>query len=116
MLFGSTEGGSIQLWSICHLRCEDPPDLVPKSWPELTEVLHRFKDVMDESVDLPPTRSTDHRISLCEGAQLVNVHPYRYPHFQKNEIEKLTIEMLQTYLSHCESILFSGVACAQKGQ
>lgn len=34
-------------------------------------------------------------IFLQPGATLINVDPYRYPHFQKNEIKRLTTTMLQ---------------------
>ena len=45
---------------------------------------------------LPPVRSHDHRITLEPGAGPVNVRPYRYPHIQKNEIERAIREMLST--------------------
>ena len=37
----------------------------------------------------------DHEIHLLPNAAPVNVRPYRYPHFQKNEIERQVSEMLQ---------------------
>ncbi|PON79578.1 hypothetical protein TorRG33x02_235330, partial [Trema orientale] len=43
---------------------------------------------------LPSARTRDHRILLQPGAPPVNVCPYRYPHIQKAEIEKLVQEML----------------------
>lgn len=42
-------------------------------------------------------------ITLVVGAHPVNVNPYKYPHFQKNEIKRLTKEMLQHGLI-CQSI------------
>ena len=39
-------------------------------------------------------RVQDHRIPLLSGAAPVNVRSYRYPNFQKYEIEKLVSEML----------------------
>jgi len=44
---------------------------------------------------LPPLRVQDHSIPLMEGSTLVKVKPYRYPHSQKEEIEKLVADMLQ---------------------
>jgi hypothetical protein len=44
----------------------------------------------------PPTRSFDHKINLTEGAQPTCVRPYRYPYYQKEEIEKIVGEMLTT--------------------
>lgn len=41
-----------------------------------------------------PQRQVDHRIQLKEGTDPINVRPYRYPHVQKEEIERLINEML----------------------
>ncbi|GJR83935.1 retrotransposon-related protein [Tanacetum coccineum] len=43
---------------------------------------------------LPPHRSIDHRIHLLPEIKPVNVRPYHYPHYQKEEMEKLANEML----------------------
>jgi len=45
---------------------------------------------------LPPDRTHNHTIPLKEGAQLVKVRPYRYPHSQKKQIESMVQEMLTT--------------------
>jgi hypothetical protein len=39
-------------------------------------------------------RPQDHKIPLIEGSSPVNVRPYRYPHYQKNEIEKIVVGLL----------------------
>ena len=39
-------------------------------------------------------REIDHAINLKEGAAIPHVRPYRYPYFQKNEIETIIEEML----------------------
>jgi len=62
--------------------------------PELALLLHTFSSVFDTPTSLPPQRSHDHSISLLEGSQPVKVKPYRYPHSQKEEIEKLVAGML----------------------
>lgn len=39
-------------------------------------------------------RGHEHAINLKEGSNPVGVRPYRYPHCQKDEIERLIKEML----------------------
>lgn len=46
--------------------------------------------------ELPPNREVDHQIRLKEGTNPINVKPYKYPHAQKDEIEKMINEMLTT--------------------
>ncbi|XP_028113652.1 uncharacterized protein LOC114311688 [Camellia sinensis] len=64
--------------------------------PRIQSLLKAFPDIFEKPIDLPPQRSQDHSIPLLPGSAPVNVRPYRYPHFQKNEIEKLIREMLST--------------------
>jgi len=67
-----------------------PPNL-PIS---VTDLLQHFQSVFATPTGLPPHRTVDHRIHLVEGSKPVNVRPYRYPQFQKSEMEKLIREML----------------------
>jgi hypothetical protein len=62
----------------------------------LNKLLGGFKDVFEEPTGLPPTRSHDHRILLKEDSTPVCVRPYRYPYFQKTEIEKIVRELLKS--------------------
>jgi hypothetical protein len=64
--------------------------------PGLHEVLTSFHDVFSEPKRLPPPRSHDHQIPLLKRSQPVFVRPYRYPHFQKLEIERIIEEMLES--------------------
>lgn len=61
--------------------------------PILTPVLEEFSSIFKEPSQLPPRRTIDHRIPLLPDAKPINVRPYRYPHFQKAEMEKLVAEM-----------------------
>ena len=45
-------------------------------------------------MDLPPSRATDHAINILPEATPINVRPYRYPHYQKKEIEDQISSML----------------------
>lgn len=58
-------------------------------------VLNEFTQVFSEPEDLPPCREVDHKIPIKAGVDPVNVRPYKYPHLQKNEIEKQVADMLK---------------------
>jgi hypothetical protein len=61
-----------------------------------SDILEEFKDVFRVPTELPPSRSHDHAITLKEGELPVSVRPYRYPFFQKTEIEKIVKGLLQS--------------------
>ena len=56
--------------------------------PELQPLLVRFTELFKEPTQLPHSREVEHQIVLKDGVDAVNVRPYRYAHFQKEEIEK----------------------------
>ncbi|XP_039121357.1 uncharacterized protein LOC120258078 [Dioscorea cayenensis subsp. rotundata] len=60
----------------------------------VSSLLREFTEVFSTPAGLPPGREHDHHIPLLPGAPPVNVRPYRYPYFQKSEIEKLVGEMM----------------------
>ncbi|GJT24415.1 transposon ty3-I gag-pol polyprotein [Tanacetum coccineum] len=62
--------------------------------PEIDALLDRYQELFAEPISLPPHRIIDHRIHLFPDTKPVNVRPYRYPHYQKTEMEKLVKEML----------------------
>jgi len=66
----------------------------PEDLASLEELLCSYADVFQEPTDLPPHRTHDHSIPLQEGVQPVSMRPYRYPFYQKGEIEKIVKELL----------------------
>nr|XP_027126014.1 uncharacterized protein LOC113742375 [Coffea arabica] len=74
---------------------------------ELEHLLDEYSDLFHESNNLPPERSYDHKITLKEGTAPINVRPYRYPVFQKCEIERLVAEMLACGIIRTSSSPFS---------
>lgn len=54
----------------------------------MKELLEEFQELFNEVIELPPERSCDHAIVIKEGSSIRNFRPYRYPHHQKDEIEK----------------------------
>jgi hypothetical protein len=63
---------------------------------DLQEVLQAFEDLFREQLGLPPKRNHDHQIVLKAEGGPINVRPYRYPHYQKNEIEKIVVGLLKS--------------------
>jgi hypothetical protein len=75
--------------------------------PEIQDLLEEFHHVLEEAQGIPPSRIFDHIIPLKEDTAPVNVRPYRYAHFQKNEIERQVQEMLTTGLIRPSTSPFS---------
>jgi hypothetical protein len=56
-------------------------------------LIQSFESIFATPTALPPPRSHDHKISL-KSPQPINVRSYRYPYFQKTEIEKIIRDLL----------------------
>ncbi|XP_052111623.1 uncharacterized protein LOC127742995 [Arachis duranensis] len=84
--------------SFLHLRVIDPSITRPQTGQDeaVQLLLSEYQEVFKEPETLPPPREIEHQIHLQPGADPVNVRPYRYPHYQKEEIERLVEEMLQS--------------------
>lgn len=83
--------------------------------PIIENLLADFSAVFSVPAALPPSRKWDHRIHLPTNTKPINVRPYRYPYFQKNEIERQIKEMLQQGLiQHSTSPFSSPVLLVRK--
>ena len=81
----------------------------------LAELLVEFSKVFVVPIGLPPIRDQEHGITLKEGSQPVCEKPYRYPHFQKSEIEKIVNELLEVgYIQPNQSPFSSHVLLLRK--
>ncbi|KAI5410675.1 hypothetical protein KIW84_055987 [Lathyrus oleraceus] len=79
------------------------------------EVVTRFEDVFDMPMGLPPHREHDHAIILQPDAIILNLRPYRYPFYQKNEIEKMVKEMMHAgIIRHSTSPFSSPILLVKK--
>lgn len=90
--------GQVLLLSLEPQGCGEPDDkfyLRPQQ-KAIQQLLFQFRDVFGIPSSLPPPRSHDHHIPLLPGSAPVSVRPYRYPHFQKAEIEKVVQELRAT--------------------
>ncbi|XP_019429957.1 PREDICTED: uncharacterized protein LOC109337432 [Lupinus angustifolius] len=89
VLLKEGEGLLVQCDPKPHARIEE---VVPE---EIQRVLQQYEEVFQDPQGLPPARRQDHAIHLKEGAEVPNLRPYRYPHYQKAEIERLVAEMME---------------------
>lgn len=64
----------------------------------LHSLLLEFTDVFEDPQGLPPSRPHDYQITLKEGTQSISTRPYRYPLYQKSEIEKIMKNLVETGL------------------
>ncbi|KAL0554692.1 hypothetical protein IC582_008619 [Cucumis melo] len=64
--------------------------------PMIKFLLQQYADIFEAPKTLPPKREIDHRILTMLEQRPINVRPYKYGHVQKEEIEKLVSEILQT--------------------
>ena len=74
---------------------------------EVAALLEEFKSVFAAPEGLPPLRDHEHQITLKEGAQAICQRPYRYPYYQKNEIEKIVKDLLSAGLIRNSSSPFA---------
>ena len=63
--------------------------------PMIKNLLQQYADIFEDPKKLPPKREIDHRILVLPNQRPINVRPYKYGYVQKEEIEKLVVEMLQ---------------------
>uniref|UniRef100_A0A2N9EMW0 Ty3 transposon capsid-like protein domain-containing protein n=1 Tax=Fagus sylvatica TaxID=28930 RepID=A0A2N9EMW0_FAGSY len=62
----------------------------------IRELVEEFPQVFEEPEGLPPKRNHEHQILLKEGVPPHFQRPYRYPHYQKTEIEKIVQDLLDS--------------------
>jgi hypothetical protein len=59
-------------------------------------LLKQYSALFQEPKGLPPSWAHDHKIPVIPGKGPVSVRPYRYPFYQKNEIEKQVSNLLSS--------------------
>lgn len=63
---------------------------------DIQDILQRFPTVLEKPKGLPPQRGCDHVITLKDGAIPPNLRPYRVPHHQKEAMEKIIAELIES--------------------
>ena len=79
---------------------EDPFSELNKNMPEppLRALCEEFSYLFKEVLGLPPKRTADHQIQLLPDSEPLNQRPYRHPWEQKNVIEQMIKDMLESEL------------------
>jgi hypothetical protein len=62
---------------------------------DLQTVLQPYTHIFAPPQGLPPTRPHDHHIHLTPNSSPVNIKPYRYPHYQKEAMTNIILDMLR---------------------
>lgn len=84
-----------------------------------TEIESKFKQlfpfVFSPIIRLPLEREVDHSINIILGSRPINLHPYLYSYFQKDEIEKLVLELLVArFIQPSQSLYVSPILLVKK--
>lgn len=74
---------------------------------QLQQLKVRYDDIFQPPVGIPPHRDVEHGSDLKESSQPFSSRPYRYSYEQKNEIEKLKLEMLDSGVNRPSSSPFA---------
>ncbi|GJX36874.1 reverse transcriptase [Tanacetum coccineum] len=74
---------------------------------EVEQVLIQFDEVFEIPNDLPPQRSHDHQIPLMPNTPPINVRPYMYPPNQKDAIEGMVKELMDSGVIRASQSPFS---------
>nr|GFB46939.1 putative mitochondrial protein [Tanacetum cinerariifolium] len=82
--------------------------------PELQDVVEESNDVFVVPKELPPHKSCDLKIPLLEGTNLINIRPYRHPPTQKEAIESMVQELLDTRVIRQSHSRFSSLVVMVK--
>lgn len=92
------------LYALC---LSDTETQIPQVADDLKALIHDFDDLFQAPTGLPPHCKIEHTITLKEGNDPVKVRPYRYAHFQKEEIERQVEDMLKSGIVRTSSSPFS---------
>ncbi|KAF5460502.1 hypothetical protein F2P56_020366 [Juglans regia] len=84
--------------------------------PDVMAILNQHSAIFQEIQCLPPQQSQDHKIPLEKGANPISVKPYRYPHYQKNEIEKMIKGLLSSDVVRPSTSPYSSLVLLVKKQ
>lgn len=77
----------------CFEATEEKTQDIP---PETKLLVRKFPEFFQTSLGVPPARPQDHLIPVIEGSKPVTLNPYKCSYLQRNEIERMVREMLDS--------------------
>ena len=89
--YGEKKGLVLHIAAVTRSGLEDKPLLHAA----LSDLLAEFPKVFEIPTTLSLIRGHEHQIVLEDGTPPVCERPYRYPYFQKSEIQKIVNELLE---------------------
>ncbi|GJU37000.1 reverse transcriptase [Tanacetum coccineum] len=90
-------------------------DLKTNVHPCLNPLLHKYSGVFVVPKSLPPHTKHDHRIPLQDKTSPINIRPYRHPSTQKDAIEAMVKELLDSGVIRSQSFFFTNCDGKEKG-
>lgn len=96
-----------EAYFLIQLTAIEPQNSTPELPDCIVQVINSYTDIFDAPTQLPPKRTQDHHIPLMTDSKPVNSHPYRCPLAHREEIEKLTREMLEAGIIRASTSPFS---------
>ncbi|GJV00541.1 putative nucleotidyltransferase, ribonuclease H, partial [Tanacetum coccineum] len=91
-------GESYSIWPAVSLNLMLGSNSNAELQTDIKGLLEEFEDVFAIPNCLPPKRSLEHKTPLKEGVTYVNIRPYRYPPVQKDTIETMVQELLDSWV------------------
>lgn len=79
-----------------HLVEESTGPSNPEIPQAIQPLLSQYSDLFATPNSLPLAITHDHSINLQPGTSPISVYPYRYPYFQKDEIERIVKELMDS--------------------
>lgn len=92
---------------LVHLNAKEETGLEMKISAGIQSIINTYSGMFEMPSGIPPQQSHEHAIILKEGSAPISVCPYRYPHAQKDEIERLVKEMVDAGIIQPSNSLFS---------
>ena len=92
------------VFCVCHVSLCNMDGVTLIEPQKIDEVLNEFKEV---PTSMPPKRTHDHQIPLLPNTPPVNIRPYRHPPSQKDAIEHMVKELLESGVIRSSESSFS---------